>query len=121
MGWFTKNDWNVIAIIFERKDLFSVNGNRAKGKDAEAVRDGAKKHPRTLYWAVFNQKGAFLEGGPGPSQNKIEPKTYERLKKDLMMISTVRDVLRMLETKATEKAAKPMIWAGYPLPEKHPE
>ena len=32
---------------------------------AKAVRDGAKKHERTIFWAVFDQKRAFLEGEPG--------------------------------------------------------
>src|SRR4029078_3010118 len=62
MGFFSTKDWNVIAIIFEKHDLFRVNGNRGKGKDADAIRDGAKKHPRTMYWVVFDQKGGFLEG-----------------------------------------------------------
>ncbi len=117
MGWFSRNDWNVIAIIFERKDLYTVNGNRAKGKDAEKIRDGAKKHARAIYWAVFDQKGAFLEGGAGPAQNKIAPQTFEKLKKELMMILTVREVMKVLESGATDRAAKSMSWTGYPLPD----
>ena len=67
MGLFSRKDWNVIAIIFERKDCYRVNGNRGKGGDAVKIRDGAKKHTRTIYWAVFDQNRSFLQGEPGPA------------------------------------------------------
>ena len=57
MGLFSRKDWNVIAVIFERADLFTVSGQRVKGGSADKARDGAKAHPRTIYWAVFDQKG----------------------------------------------------------------
>jgi hypothetical protein len=118
MGLFgTKKDWNVIAIIFERKDMYQVNGNRGKGADAEKVRDGAKKHTRTILWAVFDQKGAVIESAPGPGHNRVPNATLARLERNIHTLKTVRDVLRMLESGKTEKAAKPLEWNGYPTPE----
>ena len=65
MGLFgKKKDWNVIAVLFETKAIYRVNGNRGKGSEAVSIRDGAAKHKRTLFWAVFDQKGAFIEGEP---------------------------------------------------------
>ena len=118
MGWFSKKDWNVLAIIFERHDMYVVNGNRAKGKEAEKIRDGARSHARAVYWAVFAQKGAYLEGGPGPAKEKLQAATFEHLKRDLVMIPTVREVLRTLESGSEAKVARQLIWSGYPLPEK---
>lgn len=118
MGWFSKKDWNVLAIIFERHDMYVVNGNRAKGKDAEKIRDGASKHPRAVYWAVFDQKGSYLDGGPGPAKEKLKPQTFEKLKRDLITIPTVREVLRTLEGGGESRLARQLIWSGYPLPEK---
>ncbi len=63
MAWFGGKDWNIIAVIFERPDLYRVNGQRGRGGDATTVRDAVKKHPRTIFWGVFDQKGAYLEGG----------------------------------------------------------
>ena len=63
MGWFGSKDWNVVAIIFERSDLYPVNGNRGRGGEATTIRYALKQHPRTIFWGVFDQKGAFLEGG----------------------------------------------------------
>jgi hypothetical protein len=57
MGLFSgTKDWNVVAILHEKKGHFQVNGNRAKGPNAEKVREVAKRHSRTVFWAVFNQK-----------------------------------------------------------------
>ena len=62
MGLFSRKDWNVIAVIFERADLYTVAGQRAKGGDADKARDGVKLHKRAVFWAVFDQKRAFVEG-----------------------------------------------------------
>lgn len=114
MGLFGGKDWNIIAIIFERKDLYRVNGNRGKGSDAAKMRDGAKQHPRTIYWAVFNQKRAFLEGAPGPGQSMVSGDAIERLKKELAKNGTVQQILGMLEKGDSDKVSKPLIWGGYP-------
>lgn len=119
MGLFGRKDWNVIAIIYERKDLYTVNGNRSKGSAAEQVRDGVKKHARVIHYAVFDQKGKMLEDAPGKNYLALAPETYEKLKKDLMRNHTVREVLGMLEAGTSDKIAKKMIWSGYPLPDKH--
>jgi hypothetical protein len=119
MGLFGRKDWNIIAIIYERKDLYTVNGTRAKGKTAEQVRDGVKRHDRVIQYAVFDQKGKMLEDGAGRNKLALHPDTYEKLKKDFMRNHTVREVLSLLEAGSTEKAAKNMIWSGYPMPKKH--
>ena len=113
MSLFRKKDWNVVAVIFERHDLFRVNGNRAQGRQADAVRDGAKKHERTVYWAVFDQKGAFLEGAPGPGGQRIEAGVLKKLIRELPKLTTVQQVLKSLETGEADKVSHALVWDGY--------
>ena len=120
MGLFSTRDWNVIAIIFERKDLYRVNGNRSKGGAAIKTRDGAKSHARTIYWAVFDQKRAFLEGDTGPGANMIPPDVVQRLKRELPTNITVQNILKLLESGEVPMAAKPLGWTGYPKVEAPP-
>jgi hypothetical protein len=115
LGLFGKShDWNIISIIFERADMYRVNGNRVKGKSAEDVRNKVKVFDRTLFWAVFDQKGAFLEGAPGAGSQKVQPQVIKKLATDLRLNKTVMEVLKLLETKASDKIAKPLEWNGYP-------
>lgn len=114
MSLFSRKDWNVIAIMFETKQLFRVNGNRGKGSDAEKSRDGAKQHPRTLVWAVFDQKGGVLESEIGRAREQIARDRLQRLVDELPRLRTVREVLSMLENGKSEKVAKPLQWDGYP-------
>ncbi len=114
MGLFSRKDWNVLAIIFERQDLYQVSGQRAKGKDAEKARDGAKGHDRTIYWAVFDQKGSLVEGGPGLGANNIPVEALKRMDREIRTNRSVLDILKSLETKETERLAKPLAWTGYP-------
>lgn len=114
MGLFSRKDWNVVAVMFETKDKFRVNGNRGKGSAADRIRDGAKQHDRTIFWAVFDQKGAFLEGQPGEGKKHIPAKTLQRLVKELPTLKTVREVLAALEAGKTNKLAKLLEWDGYP-------
>jgi hypothetical protein len=116
MGLFGKRkDWNVIAILFERGDLFRVNANRAKGGAAVKVRDGSKNHERTIFWAVFDQDRAFLEGGPGPGARHVSRETVQRLQREIHTLTTVLDLLRTLETGERDKGAKKLAWNGYPV------
>ncbi len=110
MGLFTKIDWNILAIIYEREGFYRVNGNRVKGRAAKKARDGAKKHSRTVYWAVFDQKGAFLEGDPGRGKELVPDPTMKDLIRELPLNKTVRRVLRTLEEGELERAAKPFEW-----------
>src|SRR5262249_56399790 len=96
MGWFGGKDWNIIAIIFERADLYRVNGNRGRGGDAVTMRDAAKKHPRTIFWGVFDQKGAFLEGGPAEGSRTISVTTLQRLVREGAANPSVPAVLSVL-------------------------
>ena len=114
MGFFNRKDWCVIAIMFERRDLYRVNGNRAKGAEADKVRDGAKVHERTLVWAVFDQKGAVLETEIGRAREQISRDTLQRLQRELPRLKTVREILSLLDTGKTDKAAKGLVWDGYP-------
>jgi hypothetical protein len=100
MGLFGSKDWNIVAIIFERPDLYRVNGNRGRGREATTMRDAAKKHPRTIFCAVFDQKGAFLEGEAGSGATAIPT----------------------LEAGKEDKVSKSLAWSGYPVkPEPRPE
>ncbi len=117
MSWFGTKDWNVIAIIFEHRELYRVNGNRSKGGAAVKSRDGAKNHERTIFWAVFDQKRAFVEGEPGKGQTSVAPEIVQKLRKELSTNMTVQQVLGVLERGELAMAAKPLIWAGYPKSE----
>ncbi|MDA0831785.1 MAG: hypothetical protein O2955_00770 [Planctomycetota bacterium] len=115
MGWlFGGKDWNVVAVIFEKKDLYRVNGNRAKGGNADKARDGAKNHARTLYWAVFDQKRKFVEGAEGHSSNLIPAVTLQKLQRDLATNRTVMKVLETLEQAKTDRLSVALEWSGYP-------
>lgn len=114
MGWFGSKDWNVVAVIFERPDLYRVNGNRGRGGEATTMREAAKKHPRTIFWGVFDQKGAFLEGGPAAGSHSISPTTLQRLVREVAANPSVREVLAVLESGTESKVSKPLVWNGYP-------
>lgn len=121
MGLFGSKDWNVVAVIFERRDLYRVNGNRAKGGEATKSRDGAKTHNRTIFWAVFDQKRSFLEGQEGPGARMVPAEVVQRLKRELPTNSTVQGILKILESGELQMAAKPLGWTGYPKADIPPE
>lgn len=115
MGLFSRKDWNVIAIIFQRPDLYQVSGQRAKGGAAVKSRDGAKSHPRTIYWAVFDQKGSLVEAAAGPAGTRdIQADILKKLERELQTNRTIQEILKALETAQTDKLAKPLVWTGYP-------
>ena len=114
MGWFGSKDWNIIAVIFERSDLYRVNGNRGRGGDATTIRDAVKKHPRTIFWGVFDQKGAYLEGAPAEGQRSISTTALNRLVREVAANPSVREVLAQLESGKEDKVSKPLVWNGYP-------
>lgn len=107
-------DWNVIAVVYERDQMYRVNGNRVKGKKAATARDNAKNYGRTIYWAVFDQKGAFLEGDAGPGMHLVPTESLARLMREIPTNKTVLEILRKLETGENERAAKGLVWGGYP-------
>lgn len=115
MFGFGGKDWNVVAIIFERPDLYKVNGQRAKGKEADSVRDAVKKHPRTIFWAAFDQKGGFVEGEAGPGSKSVTPQTLQQLIREAPANPTVREVLGVLEKGTSKNLSKAMVWGGYPV------
>ncbi|MCA9081115.1 MAG: hypothetical protein KDA58_11195 [Planctomycetaceae bacterium] len=119
-GLFGK-DWNVIAIMFERGDLYRVNGQRAKGKAATKARDGARLHERTILWAVFDQKGALKETGEGTASMQANAQSVAQLKKELRTNRTVLEVLQALETKDSANLSKPLVWTGYPRKPRPPQ
>ncbi len=118
MGLFSRKDWNVIAIMFGTPQEYQVNGNRGKGAAADTILENVKRHKRTLYWAVFDQKGAVLESDMGPSREKIPKETLKRLIHELPRLTTVRAVLTILEAGKTDKAARALEWNGYPRADK---
>jgi hypothetical protein len=106
MGLFSgTKDWNVVAILHEKKGHFQVNGNRAKGPNAEKVREVAKRHSRTVFWAVFNQKRGFIEGGPGAGREMVTLETLQYIEKQIVKTKSVSQVLSLLEGGKTDKAA----------------
>ncbi len=113
-GFLKGKDWNVLAVIFERVDLYTVSGQRAKGGDATKARDGAQGHPRTIYWAVFDQSGKYLEGAPGNGATNIPSEIVKKLERDLRTNRTIQEILKALETGQAGKLAKPLVWIGYP-------
>ncbi|RLS52555.1 MAG: hypothetical protein DWH91_16385 [Planctomycetota bacterium] len=113
-GLFGGKDWNVLAVIFERVDLFQVSAQRVKGAAADKARDGAQAHPRTILWAVFDQKGKYLQGGQGSGATAVSSEIVKKLERDLGTNSTILGILKLLETKQTDKLAKPLVWIGYP-------
>ena len=114
MFGFGGKDWNIVAIMYEKPDLYRVNGNRGKGNEAVTIRDNVRKHPRTIFCAVFDQKGAFLEGQPGPGKDSIPPIVLSRLIRELHTNPSIRQVLGSLEKGETEKIARALEWNGYP-------
>jgi hypothetical protein len=120
MGLFSgTKDWNVVAIFHERKGHFQVNGNRAKGSDAEKARDVARRHSRTVFWAVFNQKRSFIEGGPGAGRELVTLETLQYIEKQIVTTKSVSQVLSLLEGGKTGKAATG--WEIAPQPSKSDE
>jgi hypothetical protein len=106
MGLFSSTkDWNVVAVLHEKKGHFQVNGNRAKGSNAEKVRDIAKRHSRSVFWAVFNQKRAFVEGGPGAGREFVSLETLQYIERQIAKAKSVAQILTLLETGKTDKAA----------------
>jgi hypothetical protein len=65
---------------------------------------------------VFDQKRAFLEGEPGKGIKMVTTEIVQRLKKELPTNGTVQQILGMLEKAELDKAAKPLVWGGYPKP-----
>jgi hypothetical protein len=116
MGLFSRKDWNIIAVIFERQDRYQISGQRAKGGSATTARDGAKNHSRCIYWAVFDQKGALLESGPGKGSNHVPTDVVKTFDREIRTNRSIRDVLKALETKEADKLAKPLVWNAYPKP-----
>jgi hypothetical protein len=104
MALFGK-DWNVLTLTFERADVLRVNGNRTKGLDANKIRDNAKRHARTVYWAVFNQSGKVLSNEAGPGIELVSKTAAERLEKNWVKHETVKAVLELLQ-KGETKAAR---------------
>ena len=107
MAFLLGKDWNVLTITFERADLFRINGNRTKGRDANKIKDNAKRHARTIFWAVFNQKGKVIESGPGVYGANIPAAKLELVTREVLGDNeSVRNVLEQLQTGESDKAAK---------------
>lgn len=121
MGFLTGKDWSVITITFERATLYRVNGNRKKGSAAVTIRDNAKRHARTIHWAVFDAKGKLLQSDSGPGTSLVTPATAERLAREIVSNETVKEVLEALREPSSDKAARVLAWDGYPAQAQRPE
>ncbi len=120
MGLFSRKDWNIIAIVFQRGDLYQISGQRAKGGSADKARDGAKNHSRTIYWGVFDQKGKLQEGGPGAGVNHVPPAVIKGLEREIITNRGIQEILKTLSAGKEDKIAKPLSWMGYPKKEGFP-
>jgi len=118
-GLFGGKDWNIIAVIFERRDLYQISGQRVKGGGAVKARDAAKGHSRAIFWAVFDQNGTYKEGGEAAGSIQVPNDVLKKLERDLRTNRTVQEILKALETKQTDKMAKPLAWNGYPPRQMH--
>lgn len=98
-------DWNVIGVLFEKKGQVQINGNRAKGANAEKVRDAVKRHPRAVFWAVFTQKRTFVEGGAGAGKEFVPLEAFQYIERNLVKAKPVAQILTLLEGGKTDKAA----------------
>ncbi len=114
MSFLLGKDWNVLAFTFERADLYRINGNRTKGRDASKIAENVKRHARTIYWAIFNQKGKLLDSGPGPYSGMVPAATLERLMREAPNNETVQAVLTQLQRGESDKAAKILTWGDEP-------
>jgi hypothetical protein len=103
-------DWNIIGVLFEKKGQVQINGNRAKGGNAEKVRDAVKRHPRAVFWAVFNQKRTFVEGGTGAGKEFVSIESLQYIERNLVKAKPVAQILALLEQGKTDKAA-----TGWPV------
>lgn len=111
-------DWNVVGIMFEKSDTYTINGNRVKGRTAESVKTRVRVHDRTILWVVYDQKGGILDQGMGGGQHHVPQEVIKKLQKVLHTNSSIREILKMLETGQTVKAARKLIWDGYPRKER---
>jgi len=107
-------DWNIVGIMFEKPTAYSINANRAKGKLAESVSKRVKIHDRTILWVIYDQNGAIIDSGPGNGVHHVPGDVTKELKKVLHTNVSIREILKMLESGQTSKAAKKLIWSGYP-------
>ncbi len=111
---FGSKDWNIVGIMFEKPDSYSINANRAKGKQAESVKTRVRIHDRTILWVIYNQKGSIIESGQGNGVHHVPQDNVKQLEKILHTNVSIREILKMLESGQTPKAAKKLIWSGYP-------
>jgi hypothetical protein len=110
MSFLLGKDWNVLTITFERADLYRINGNRTKGRDANKIRDNAKRHARTIFWGIFNQKGKLLDSGPGAYSTMIPATALERLSREWVTNEAIVEVLEQLQRGEADKSAKIFSW-----------
>jgi hypothetical protein len=120
MGFLSGKDWNVVAITFERADLYRINGNRAKGQMASKIRDNVKRHARTIHWAIFDQKGKLLESDAGPGVTLVGTGASEKLAAALVANESIQAVLEALHSGPSDKAARLLTWDGYPAKAQQP-
>lgn len=114
MGLFGRKDCSIIAIVFQRADLYQVSGQRAKGGNADKARDGAKNHARTIYWGAYDQKGKLQESGAGAGADHVAPEALKGLEREMHTNRGIQDILKTLADGKEDKVAKPLAWTGYP-------
>ena len=109
LGFGKKADSNIVVVMFEGPNRLRLNGNRKKGKEADAAKKGAAAHERTVCWIEFSQGGMRLDQGKGPAVVKLGDSEVDRMLKELPFNSVCKEMLRELEG-GQEKAARILSW-----------
>jgi len=113
MGWFGSKDWNVVAVIFERSDLYRVKRQPGQGRGRHDHSRRGQKHPRTISGRCSTRRERTWKGGRrrlqvDPARRTAAPRPRSRRQ------SFRREVLATLESGKEDKWSKPLVWNGYP-------
>jgi hypothetical protein len=108
---FGKKEENLVVVTWEGPNRLRLNGNRKAGKEADAAKQGAKSHARTVVWFTFDMKGRRLDQGKGPSAERMPGAEIERMLRELPLNKVVLGMLQELEQGA-ERSAKILSWVN---------
>src|SRR5262245_23663521 len=109
LGFGKRVDSNIVVVMYEGPNRLRLNGNRKKGKEAKAAKQGGSTHQHTVCWIEFSQGGMRLDQGKGPAAAKLGDSEVDRMLKDLPLNSVCKEMLHELEG-GQEKAARILSW-----------
>jgi hypothetical protein len=106
---FGGKETNLVVVMYEGPSRLRLNGNRKKGKEADAAKKGAAAHDRTVCWIEFSQGGMRVDEGKGPAAAKVGEDEVKRLLKELPLTTACKEMLRELEG-GQDRSAKIFAW-----------